>query len=213
MDSEQTIAQQILSAEKKLKSIGEKELSIRINIQKLQEDRKALEARLGLLRIEADMARDGSLRTAVQEQVKQLGQKLKDNTEEIKKENKELETILSFRKQLQEAVAAQKRQNLDAAQVAEVEGKCSEYTEATEKILQLADEYNKLREYLLNRFEEIKMLNRRSAELKFEIDKLRGIPDPQKTNGYITNFITQTIKVPYFDMDEKLLKLDPLTKY
>lgn len=213
MDSEQTIAQQILSAEKKLKSIGEKEMSIRINIQKLQEDRKALEARLGLLRIEADMARDGSLRTAVQEQVKQLGQKLKDNTEEIKKENKELETILSFRKQLQEAVAAQKRQNLDAAQLAEVEGKGSECTEATEKILQLADEYNKLREYLLNRFEEIKMLNRRSAELKFEIDKLRGIPDPQKTNGYITNFITQTIKVPYFDMDEKLLKLDPLTKY
>ncbi|MEQ8167252.1 MAG: hypothetical protein ABRQ38_00030 [Candidatus Eremiobacterota bacterium] len=213
MDSEQTIAQQILSAEKKLKSIGEKEMSVRANIQKLQEDRKALEARLGLLRIEADMARDGSLRTAVQEQVRQLGQKLKDNTEEIKKENKELETILSFRKQLQEAVAAQKRQNLDAAQVAEVEGKGAEYAEATEKIGQLADEYNKLREYLLNRFEEIKMLNRRSSELKFEIDKLRGIPDPQKTNGYIANFITQTIKVPYFDMDEKLLKLDPLTKY
>ncbi|MEQ8189672.1 MAG: hypothetical protein ABRQ39_17010 [Candidatus Eremiobacterota bacterium] len=213
MDSEQSVAQQILSAEKKLKSIGEKEMSVRCNLQKLQEDRKALEARLGLLRIEADMARDGSLRTAVQEQVKQLGQKLKDNTEEIKKENKELETILSFRKQLQEAVAAQKRQNLDAAQLAEVEGKGAEYAEATEKIVQLADEYNKLREYLLNRFEEIKMLNRRSSDLQFEIDKLRGIPDPKKSNGYITNFITQTIKVPFFDMDEKLLKLDPLTKY
>lgn len=213
MDSEQNVAQQILSAEKKLKSIGEKEMSIRANLQKLQEDRKALEARLGLLRIEADMARDGSLRTAVQEQVKQLGQKLKNNTEEIKKENKELETILSFRKQLQEAVAAQKRQNLDAAQVAEVEGKGAEYIEATEKILQLADEYNKLREYLLNRFEEIKMLNKRSSDLKFEIDKLRGIPDPKKANGYIVNFVTQTIKVPFFDIDEKLLKLDPLTKY
>ncbi|HPZ06472.1 MAG TPA: hypothetical protein PL110_00030 [Candidatus Eremiobacteraeota bacterium] len=210
---EEDIAKQILSGEKKLKALGEKELAIRGRMQKLQENRKALEARLGLMKIEADMARDGKMKAAVQEQVSQLVQKLKDNSEEVKKENRELETILGFREQLQEAIAAQKRQNQDAAQIAETEGKNQEYEEIIEKVIQLSEEYNQLREHLLNRFEEIKLLNRRTAELKLEIDKLRGIPEAKKNTGHITNFVTQTVTVPFFDLDEKLLKLDPLTKY
>ena len=211
--SEKNIAKQILQGEKKLKALAEKELVIRTDLQKLQEDRKAFEARLGLMRIEANMARDGALRKSVQEQIKQLVEKLKDNSERIKENNKELTSILGFRGQLQEAIAAQKRENLDAAQIAEAEGKNQEYNQVIEKIDVLGDEFNQLRELINNRFEEIKLLNKRSSELKLELDKLRAIPDAKKSTGYIKNFITQTITIPFFDLDEKLLKLDPLTKY
>ena len=213
MDSQQDITKQIMSGEKKLKAMAEKELELRSNIQNLQEDRKALDARLGLMRIEANMARDGAMKNAVQEQIQQLVQKLKNNSEQIKKDSRELETVLGFRNQLQEAIAAQKRQNFDAAQIAETEIKGSEYKQVMDQIGNLADEFNQLKELILNRFEELRILNRRSSELKYEIDKLRAIPDVKKQPGYITNFVSQTITIPYFDIDEKLLKLDPLTKY
>lgn len=206
-------AKQILIGEKKLKALAEKELAIRNNLQKLQEERKAFEARLGLMRIEANMARDGALRQSVQEQIKQLVQKLKENSEQIRGENNELNSILGFREQLQEAIAAQKRENLNAAQIAEAQGKGQEYEEVNNKIEALADEYNQLRDLLTNRFEEIKLLNKRSSDLKLELDKLRAIPSPKKSPGLIKNFVNQTITVPFFDLDEKLLKIDPLTKY
>ncbi len=206
-------AKQILIGEKKLKALAEKELAIRNNLQKLQEERKAFEARLGLMRIEANMARDGALRQSVQEQIKQLVQKLKENSEQIRGENNELNSILGFREQLQEAIAAQKRENLNAAQIAEAQGKGHEYEEVNNKIEALADEYNQLRDLLTNRFEEIKLLNKRSSDLKLELDKLRAIPSPKKSPGLIKNFVNQTITVPFFDLNEKLLKIDPLTKY
>ncbi|RJR12089.1 hypothetical protein C4588_02680, partial [Candidatus Parcubacteria bacterium] len=201
------VAKQILIGEKKLKALAEKELAIRNNLQKLQEERKAFEARLGLMRIEANMARDGALRQSVQEQIKQLVQKLKENSEQIKGENNELNSILGFREQLQEAIAAQKRENLNAAQIAEAQGKGQEYEEVNNKIEALADEYNQLRDLLTNRFEEIKLLNKRSSDLKLELDKLRAIPSPKKSPGLIKNFVNQTITVPFFDLDEKLLKI------
>lgn len=213
MTEESDVARQILAGEKKLKTLSEKELGIRTKVQELQEERKAFEARLGLMRIEANMARDGAMIKAVQEQIKELVDKLKDNSDYIKELNRELQNILGFKKQLQEAIAAQKRQNMDAAAIAQTEGKNQEYRQITGQIEQLTDEYNQLRELILNRFEEIKLLNSKSSELKFEIDKLRGIPSPKKEGGIIKNFVTQTITIPFFDFQEKLLKLDPLTKY
>jgi len=206
------IARQIKEGEKKLKALSEKELTIRNRIQTIQEERKTFEARLGLMRIEENMALDQGMKNMVQGQIKQIVQKLRDMTDEHNKLEMELETLMDFRRQLQEAIVAQKKRDMEDSQLMEAEIKSQEYANLVDNLENLAHQYNQLREQILNRFEEIKALNKQSSELKYQLDILRGIPDAKKSPGHISNFNTQTITLPCFDLDACLLKMDAFSR-